>query len=488
MRKFIFLPLGPLLFIILQFIGGPKGIPENAYDMLTITLWMALWWITEVIPIGVTALLPIILFPLTGALDLSATTECFGHKYIFLYMGGFLLAIAIEKWDLHKRMALHIIKLIGTNISLIILGFMAATAFLSMWISNTATAVMMLPIGMSIISQLDDNPQTEKNENLLFGKALMLGIAYGASIGGIATLIGTPPNLVFAGFVEETFNVEITFWQWIKFGLPISIIMLTISWIYLTRFAFKFNQKEFPGGKEKIDKLLVSIGPIKKEEKIVLAIFMITAFCWVSRSFLLQRFIPAIDDTIIALIAGISLFVIPSTNPKEPLIKWEEAVKIPWGIMLLFGGGMALAKGFEATGLANWLGTQMTLLQGVSLLVLLFVIIASVNFITEVTSNLATTAMLLPILYPLAVTMNINPYLLLVASTVSASSAFMLPVATPPNAVIFGSGYLKISDMIKAGIWMNIISIVLITVMVYFLLPLIWGFDPTVFSKILKLD
>jgi sodium-dependent dicarboxylate transporter 2/3/5 len=233
---------------------------------------------------------------------------------------------------------------------------------------------------------------------------------------------------------------------------------------------------------------LVSIGPIKKEEKIVLAIFMITAFCWVSRSFLLQRFIPAIDDTIIALIAGISLFVIPSTNPKEPLIKWEEAVKIPWGIMLLFGGGMALAKGFEATGLANWLGTQMTLLQGVSLLVLLFVIIASVNFITEVTSNLATTAMLLPILYPLAVTMNINPYLLLVASTVSASSAFMLPVATPPNAVIFGSGYLKISDMIKAGIWMNIISIVLITVMVYFLLPLIWGFDPTVFSKILKLD
>jgi sodium-dependent dicarboxylate transporter 2/3/5 len=488
MRRFIFLLLGPLLFIVLQFIGAPQGIPESAYDMLSITLWMALWWTTEVIPIGVTALLPIILFPLTGALDLSTTTASFGHKYIFLYMGGFLLAIAIEKWNLHKRMALHIIKLIGTNISLIILGFMVATAFLSMWISNTATAVMMLPIGMSIVSQLNDNPQTEENENLLFGKALMLGIAYSASIGGIATLIGTPPNLVFAGFVEETFNVEITFWQWTKFGLPISIIMLAISWLYLTRFAFKFKQKELPGGKEEINRLLASLGPIKKEEKIVLAVFVLTAFCWVTRSFLLQRFIPAIDDTIIALIAGISLFVIPSSDPKEPIIKWEEAVKMPWGIMLLFGGGMALAKGFEVTGLANWLGAQMSLLQGVSLLVLLFIIITSVNFITEVTSNLATTAMLLPILYPLAITMNVNPYLLMVATTVSASCAFMLPVATPPNAVVFGSGYLKISDMIKAGVWMNIISILLITIMVYFLLPLIWGFDPIGFSEILKLD
>ena len=488
MRKFIFLVLGPLLFIILQFFGAPKGIPESAYDMLTITLWMALWWITEVVPIGVTALLPIILFPLTGAMDLSATTESFGHKYIFLYMGGFLLAIAIEKWNLHKRMALHIIKLIGTNISLIILGFMVATAFLSMWISNTATAVMMLPIGMSIVSQLHDNPQTEENENLLFGKALMLGIAYSASIGGMATLIGTPPNLVFAGFVEETFNVEITFWQWPKFGLPISIIMLAISWLYLTRFAFKFKQKEFPGGKKEINKLLVSIGPMKKEEKKVLAVFILTAFCWVTRSFLLQRFIPAIDDTIIALTAGILLFVIPSSNPREPIIKWEEAVKMPWGIMLLFGGGMALAKGFEITGLANWLGTQMTSLQGVSLLALLFIIIASVNFITEVTSNLATTAMLLPILAPIAITMNINPYLLMVGTTVAASCAFMLPVATPPNAVVFGSGYLKISDMIKAGIWMNIISILLLTIMVYFLLPLIWGFDPIGFSKILNLE
>ena len=484
MRKFIFLVIGPLLFLILQLIGAPKGIPESAFIMLSITLWMAIWWVTEVIPIGVTALLPILLFPLTGILDIADTTASFGHKYIFLYMGGFLLAIAIEKWNLHKRIALHIIKLIGTNISLIILGFMVATAFLSMWISNTATAVMMLPIGMSIVSQLHDNPDTDKNENLLFGKALMLGIAYSASIGGVATLIGTPPNLVFAGFVEETFGIEITFWQWTKFGLPISIVLLAIAWIYLTKFAFNFKQKEFPGGIDDINKLLVEIGPIKKEEKIVLTVFILTAFCWITRSFLLQKFIPNIDDTIIALSAGILLFVIPSTTKKEPLINWEEAVKLPWGIILLFGGGMALAKGFEQTGLASWLGSQMTSFEGVTLLILLVIIIISVNFITEVTSNLATTAMLLPILAPIAITMHVNPYLLMVATTVSASCAFMLPVATPPNAVVFGSGYLKISDMIKTGIWMNVISIFFLVIMVYFFLPYIWEFNPSEFPKI----
>lgn len=477
MQKVIFLFLGPLFFVIMQFLGAPAGMPESAYHMLAITLWMAIWWVSEVIPIGVTALLPIILFPLTGIVDLSTTTESFGHKYIFLYMGGFILAITIEKWNLHKRIALHIIRIIGTDISKIILGFMVATAFLSMWISNTATSVMMLPIGMSIVSQLKDNPLTKPNENLLFGKALMLGIAYSASIGGIATLIGTPPNLVFAGFIQESYGIEITFWQWAKFGFPISVVMLSIAWFYLTRVAFNFKQKGFPGGKKEIVKLIEQLGPMKKEEKIILTIFTLTAFCWISRSFILQKFIPAIDDTIIAMSAGVLLFLIPSSDRKKPLITWEEAVKMPWGIMLLFGGGMALAAGFETTGLATWIGNQMTLLQGVKVFVLMFLIIVSVNFITEVTSNLATTAMLLPVLAPLAITLQINPYLLMVGTTVAASCAFMLPVATPPNAVVFGSGYLKISDMVKAGFWMNIISIVILTIMVYYFLPLVWNFD-----------
>ena len=485
-KRNIFLVLGPLAFLILQTFDPPSGMPESAFSMLGITLWMAIWWVTEAIPIGVTALLPIILFPLTGAVDLSSTTASYGHKYIFLYMGGFMLAIAIEKWNLHKRIALQVIRIIGTNVSKIILGFMVATAFLSMWISNTATSVMMLPIAMSIVTQLKDNPATREDENLIFGKALMLGIAYSASIGGVATLIGTPPNLVFAGYVEEVYGIEITFWQWAKWGLPIAIPLLVIAWIYLTKYAFTFKQKEFPGGREEINALIKELGPMKKEEKIVLGIFVLTAFAWITRSFVLQPLLPAIDDTIIAMCAGILLFTIKSDNKKEPLINWEDAVKLPWGIILLFGGGMALASGFETTGLAEWLGSQMSLLQGLALMVLVVVIVASVNFITEVTSNLATTAMLLPILAPIAIGLDINPYILMVATTVAASCAFMLPVATPPNAVVFGSGYLKISDMAKSGIWMNIVSIVFLSLMVYYVLPLIWDFHPREFSAFIS--
>jgi sodium-dependent dicarboxylate transporter 2/3/5 len=482
-QKSLFLISGPLLFLAMQFFSAPAGMSEGAYSLLSITLWMALWWVTESVPIAITALLPIILFPMTGAVDLQTTTASYGHKYIFLYMGGFMLAIAIEKWNLHKRIALNIIKIIGTNISKIILGFMVATAFLSMWISNTATAVMMLPIAMSIVAQLQDNPNTEKNENLIFGKALMLSIAYSASIGGMATLIGTPPNLVFAGYVEETYGIEITFLQWLKFGVPIAIPLLVIAWLYLTKFAFKFKQKEFPGGKEEINRLLVLIGPMKREEKLVSAIFVLTAFCWITRSFILQEFFPFIDDTIIAMTAGILLFVVPASDFKKRLITWEDAVKLPWGIILLFGGGMALAAGFQITGLASWLGAQMSIFQGLSLLVLVFVIITLVNFFTEFTSNLATTAMLLPILAPIAISLNINPYMLMVACTIAASCAFMMPVATPPNAVVFGSGYLRIPDMIKSGIWMNIISILFLTLMVYYFLPIIWDFNLTDFSQ-----
>ncbi|MDG3582902.1 MULTISPECIES: SLC13 family permease [Galbibacter] len=477
-RRIVFLILGPLIFFSLQCMRTPEGMSESAFDMLAITLWMAVWWITEVIPIGVTALLPIILFPITGAVDISTTTASFGHKYIFLYMGGFMLAIAIEKWNLHKRIALHIIKLIGVNVTRIILGFMVATAFLSMWISNTATSVMMLPIGMSIVSQLKDNPLTEENENLIFGKALMLSIAYSASIGGVATLIGTPPNLVFAGFIEETYHIEISFMTWMKIGFPISVVLLIIGWYYLTHHAFTFKQKKFPGGKEEIQRLLHELGPMKPEEKTVLGLFILTAFCWITRSFLLQHIISNIDDTIIAITAGLLLFILPTTRKGHPIITWKEAVKMPWGIILLFGGGMALASGFEITGLATWFGSQVKLLNGLPLLALILVIITAVNFITEVTSNLATTAMLLPILAPVALSLEINPYVLMVATTLAASCAFMLPVATPPNAVVFGSGYLKIPDMIKTGLWMNVISILILTLTVYFLLPLIWGFDP----------
>ncbi len=403
-KKRIGLLLGPTLFILTLLFFRPEELSTAGIAVLASTLWIAVWWILEVIPIAVTALLPIILFPLTGAQSLSDTTEAFGHRYIFLYIGGFVLAIAIERWNLHRRIALNIINLIGTNVKSIILGFMAATAFLSMWISNTATSVMMLPIGMAIITQLKDNPQTAEDENETFGKALMLAIAYSASIGGVATLIGTPPNLVLAGIVQELYGVEITFSQWIVIGLPISVLLLFLSWRYLTNIAFSFTQQSFPGGRAEIQKQLRALGRIGYEEKVVLAVFVLTALAWITRSFVLNQFVPDLDDTIIAMIAGVILFLLPAGNGQQrAILKWKEAVKLPWGVLLLFGGGLALAEGFKSSGLAEWIGSQMTSLEGVALIVLLLILVAAVNFLTEITSNLATTAMLLPILAPLAV-------------------------------------------------------------------------------------
>ena len=483
-KKRIGLLLGPALFVLTLFYFRPAELSPAGVAVLAATLWIAVWWILEVIPIAVTALLPIILFPLTGAQSLSDTTEAFGHRYIFLYIGGFVLAIAIERWNLHRRIALNIINLIGTNVQSIILGFMAATAFLSMWISNTATSVMMLPIGMAIITQLKDDPRTAEDENETFGKALMLAIAYSASIGGIATLIGTPPNLVLAGIVQELYGIEITFSQWLVVGLPISVLLLFLCWRYLTTIAFNFAQKSFPGGRTEINKQLHELGPIAYEEKVVLAVFVGTALAWITRSFLLNRFIPELDDTIIAMIAAVVLFLLPARkgdgNKPRAIIKWKEAVKLPWGVLLLFGGGLALAEGFKSSGLAEWIGTQMTSLEGVALILLLLILIAAVNFLTEITSNLATTALLLPILAPLAVIVDVHPFILMVGATLAASCAFMLPVATPPNAVVFGSGYLKIPDMVRTGVWMNLLSIALLTLIVYFLLPYLWNFNPHV--------
>ena len=469
------LVLGPIVFVLLLLFFKPEGLSTEGRAVLAATAWIAIWWITEAIPIAVTALLPIALFPLSGGLNLSDTTSAFGHKFVFLYLGGFILAIAIEKWNLHKRIALNIIKIIGFNLKRIILGFMLATAFLSMWISNTATSVMMLPIGVAIILQLKDNPNTPEDENLTFGKALMLAIAYSASIGGIATLIGTPPNLVLAGVVSDIYNYEITFLQWFMFGFPISIILLFICWKYLTEVAFKFEKKELSGGKAEVNRQLKALGSISYEEKLVAFIFGLTAFFWITRSFLFKNILPALDDTIIAISFAIVLFLLPSKKQGTKLMNWDDAVKIPWGIILLFGGGMALAKGFETTGLAKWIGEQMTTFAGVTTIILLLLLIAAVNFLTEITSNLATTAMLLPVLAPMAISIDIHPFVLMVGAAVAASCAFMLPVATPPNAVVFGSGYLRIPDMVKKGFVLNLVSIILLTLFVYFILPLLWN-------------
>ena len=475
-KKNIGLFLGPLAFFLVKFFYNPEGLSNEGLSILASTLWVAIWWITEAVPIYVTALIPIILFPLSGGLELKQTTAAYGHKFVFLFVGGFILAIAIEKWKLHKRIALNIIGLVGTKKSNIILGFMIATAFLSMWISNTATAVMILPVGLAIISQLKDNPKTIENENLVFGKTLMLAIAYSASIGGMATLIGTPPNLVLAGVIKTSYNIEINFLQWMSFGLPISIFLLFICWKYLTSVAYKFDNQNFDSGIDEIKDQLKSLGKISYEEKSVMIIFIATALAWITQSFVIKKYVPEIDDTIIAIIAAVTLFIIPNKKGDKKLLAWEDAVKLPWGILLLFGGGMALAKGFDSSGLAIWIGSQMSFFDAIPLFALLLFLVAMVNFLTEITSNLATTAMLLPVLVALAETIGVNPYYLLVGATVAASCAFMLPVATPPNAVVFGSKILKIDDMIKKGFWMNLISIFILTAAVYWILPIIWVF------------
>jgi solute carrier family 13 (sodium-dependent dicarboxylate transporter), member 2/3/5 len=484
-NRIIPLLLGPALFGLMELLDPPANMSMEAYQVLCVTAWVAVWWITEAIPIAVTAMLPIVLFPLTGALDLSTTTASFGHKYIFLYLGGFLLAIAIEKWNLHKRIALNIINLIGSNINTIILGFMIATGVMSMWISNTATSVMMLPIGMAVVSQFKKGDNGKTSDASFVGKALMLAIAYSASIGGFATLIGTPPNLVLAGVLETTYGVKISFMDWMKFGLPISAILMLSCWFYLTRFAYKFEQQEFPGGRAEIKSMLAKLGKMTSMEKIVLVVFLGTATLWMTRSFI-EKVIPAMDDTIIAMIAGTLLFILPAKKNIR-IIDWKDCVDIPWGIILLFGGGMALAEGFAETGLAQWIAQQLTQMQGLSLLLLILVLVASVNFLTEITSNLATTAMLLPVLAPMALAFDLHPYMLMVSVTISASCAFMLPVATPPNAVVFGSGYLRIPDMMRVGVWMNLISIVIVTLFTYYLLPLLWNFIPGEFPAAFNL-
>ena len=482
--------LGPTLFLGVLFFAPFADLSDSGRAVLASTIWISIWWITEAIPISATALLPIVLFPLSGGLNIRSTAEAYGQPMIFLFIGGFMIAIAIEKWDLHKRIAMNVIKAMGANSSRIIFGFMVATALLSMWISNTATTLMMMPIGLAIITQLMEFVKRNGGEAAQishFGKALMLAIAYSASIGGMATLIGTPTNVVFSGVARQIYDVEVSFAQWMMFGLPVSVVLFGICWVYLVRFAFRLQNQSIPGVEAEIDKQLAALGPISREEKRVLVVFGITAFSWITRSFILNKFIPGINDTVIAVLGALVLFLIPApSRPGAKLLDWESAVKLPWGIILLFGGGLSLAAGFTESGLAQWIGKQLNLLDGIAFVLILAFVVGSVNFLTEITSNVATASMILPILAAMAVAIDVHPFSLMIGACVASSCAFMLPVATPPNAVVFGSGYLEMKDMVRTGIWMNLISIVVLTIFVYFLLPLIWGFEMSTFPEIFK--
>lgn len=484
-RKSIGLISGPLLFLILLLLPMPEGINPAAMRVGAVTVLMATWWITEAIPIPATSLLPIVLFPLLGITDGSKVTQAYGNHLVFLFMGGFFIAVTIEKWSLHKRIALRTIRLIGVTPDRIILGFMLATAFLSMFISNTATTMLMVTIGMAVLQQTitkleqqpDNNIDTRKG-HFRFGTALMLGIGYSSSIGGVATLIGTPPNAIFAGVVEQIYHRTISLVDWMKFALPLSILMLLITWIYLTRFAFPGEMKQMPGGRETFDQEIAQLGPMSSQEKKVLMILILVAVLWFVNGLVEIESLKFVNDSTIAIACALLLFIIPSDfRKREFLLDWNTAVTIPWDILILFGGGFALALGFSESGLTKTVAEQLTVLKGTNLVIIVAGVATLVILLTEVTSNTATASIVLPIMIALSDAVRVHPYGLMITATIAASFAFMLPVATPPNAIVFSTRYVTMPQMVKAGVWLYFIGMLLITCFVIWVLPMVWGID-----------
>lgn len=486
--KKLFILLAPVLFILLLWIGPPEGMPEPAFLVLACTAWIALWWLTEAVPIGMTSLLPLLLFPLCNVIKLKELSNYYANPIIFLFIGGFIIALAMERWNLHKRIALHIIALTGTNQKQILLGFILATAFLSMWISNTATTMMMLPIALSIIFQFENilkSQNLESSKTELFSKALVISIAYAASIGGMATIVGTPTNLIYIEFAQSQYNYEVPFAQWFIFALPLVIILIAFLWWHMSSNVFKLSKKAVPGSKNIIKKEIEKLGKIGYEEKWILAVFLAVAISWIARQYLIKPFFPAVTDTTIALIGAMILFVVPcKVNPREMLMDWNTAKQLPWQVILLFGGAFAVAGSFQASGLTGWIGEKLSLLEGVPMWLILLVVVAVVNYLTELTQNMATCTLMLPVLAGLAEAIGVHPFGLMMPMTIAASCAFMLPVATAPNAVVFGSGNLKMQDMVRAGFLLNIVSILLISLYTYYVLPWIWGIDLGVFPKV----
>ena len=475
LSKRIGLILGPVLFIILINLPDLFTGKEYANGVIAVAAWMIIWWITEAVSISVTALLPLVLFPSLDVMAISEVGANYGSPIIFLFFGGFVLALALEKVNLHKRIALNIIRVTGTTPNKVVMGFMIATAALSMWISNTASTVVMLPIAMSVIGLLinDADGFTKSDKN--FALSVMLGIAFSANAGGIATVIGTPPNSVLIGLLENQYNIEISFLKWMTFGLPFSIILLGICYLVLVKWMFPNKQLQFNASKEVIEQELQKLGPTSGKEKMVMAIFGVTIFLWIFRT-VINSIFPALglSDTIISMMGAISLFAVPYNLKKgDFIIVWNDTRKLAWGILILFGGGLALANGMSSSGLvdvvSNAIATsELSILFTASLLILLML------FMTELMSNVALVAVLAPVVAGIAIGLDIPMLHLLIPVTIASSCAFMLPMATPPNAIVFASGYIEVNQMARVGIILNLISVVLLVLMFQFILPFIF--------------
>lgn len=463
--------LGAFFLLFTLLVPAPETMKPEAWSALGLMLLMATWWSTEAIPIPATALLPIVLVPALGLGSIGDATERYAHPIIYLFLGGFTLGLAMQRWNLHRRIALLTLKAVGDQPKRQIGGFMIATAFLSMWVSNTATAIMMLPIGLSVVAMMDDsNPEGVRR----YATSLLLAIAYSASIGGMATLIGTPPNALLAAYLAENQGIDIGFAQWMLLGVPVTVAMLVAAWWWLTRKDFGVSRKSGEGSG--VHDELVALGPLSRGEKLVALVFALTATAWILRPLLSNGLMPWLSDTGIAIAAAIAMFTIPvDTRERVFLLDWESAKGIPWGVLLLFGGGLAMAGVISSSGLADWIASNLGAAGFLPALAMIALVTTVIIFLTEVTSNTATAAAFLPLLGAVALSQDVSPLLLTVPAAVAASCAFMMPVATPPNAIVFSSGHMQIGDMIRAGFALNLIGVVVVTLFSYSLLGFVFS-------------
>jgi sodium-dependent dicarboxylate transporter 2/3/5 len=468
------------------------GLSHTGRVVVAIAVLIAILWVTEALPIAVTALLPIVLFPLltAGEITVKSAAEPYAHELIFLFMGGFMISLAMQKWGLHRRIALHTILIIGTSPTLLVGGLMISCAFLSMWVSNTATVVMMLPIAMSVVElvrrelrEANDPNLPSNGEPFNFAICLMLGIAYAASIGGVGTLIGTPPNALMAAFLKENYQIEISFVKWMAFSIPLVVVFLPIAWLLLTKVVFPVRIRRIPGGRELILKELKSQGPLSRGELMVLIVFIITAVMWMTRPLLARLQLPGgvrplagLSDPGIAIGSAIVLFCLPVDFKRGLFVlTWQQARKLPWGVLILFGGGLSLAAAIKTSGVAEFIGRGVSGFQNLSLPVMILLVSTTSVSISQLTSNISCTATLLPIFAAVADGFSFDPLLLVIPTTIAASLAFMLPVSTPPNAIVFASGEVTIPQMCKAGLWLNILGIALVLLLMYLVIIPVLG-------------
>jgi sodium-dependent dicarboxylate transporter 2/3/5 len=473
-KGFIF---GLIVFIsIMFFVPTPSGLDDNAWLVAGVVTLMAIWWATEAIPVPVTALLPLALFPILGITTFKEAAQPYANPNIYLFLGGFMLALAIERSGLHKRMALHIIIRSGSSGSKLIAGFMIIAALISMFVMNTSTTLMLLPIGLAVCSVISSTiPNLTDKEIQLFDTSLMLGIAYAATIGGMSTLVGTAPNIVFSAFMQETYGIEISMIQWMTLGVPLAIVMLFSAWVILTKYVFPTSFITSAETRLHLQNMLEKEGPLSKDEKKISIIFGLTALAWMFRTVLDNYDIfSGLTDAGIAIISAILLFMIPSSSAKGELLNWSQSDKLPWGLLILFGGGLSIAAQINSSGLGIWIGEGLSVLSSVPPIFLILAVAALIIFLTEVTSNVATTSTFLPVFGAVAIGIGVLPVSLTVPVCLAASCAFMLPVATPPNAIVYGSGKFTIATMMRAGFFLNIIGIFVVTLFAYYIAPMIF--------------